>query len=107
MGWTLVSRQTVQSGINWRRGNAEWSVNPTNSSAEQHSRLDELETLCRESTSDELLFKMVFPMEPTPNEIVLLFAVYAPVVRVPVQAQTDRVTPHESERLGDARELGS
>ena len=67
-GRVLISRQTA-GGDGWLRSDAEWSVNPHNSSAAQFSILDQLEGMGRSSDGDnKFLFELYWPeLEGSPK----------------------------------------
>jgi hypothetical protein len=63
----LISRQTVVAGGGWLRSDAEWSINPHNSSAAQFSILDQLEGMGR-SSDGKFLFELYWPdLEGSPK----------------------------------------
>ena len=65
-GRVLISRQTA-GGDGWLRSDAEWSVNPHNSSAAQFSILDQLEGMGR-SSDGKFLFELYWPeLEGSPK----------------------------------------
>ena len=65
----LISRQTVVAGGGWLRSDAEWSINPHDSSAAQFSILDQLEGMGRSSDGDnKFLFELYWPdLEGSPK----------------------------------------